>query len=273
MMQSKPQTLNRLGYALAMAIVLDCFALSDYSAAAERITVIRDGLRVELSYRDADTETLDLRLRVLRDGIVLLDADVPRGSLVHRPLANFIEGGLPVRDLNGDGEPEIVVDLYTGGAHCCTYSQIYSYNNAQSEYIALVHDWGSVGYNLRDLDGDGIAEFDSADDRFAYRFASFAGSSFPLQIWQLRAGAMVDVTRKFPAAIYSSAAQNWERYSSARSGGGEVKGALAAYLADKHSLNEGADGWQQVRAAYQKGDRAEFFAELNDFLRETGYTP
>src|SRR5262249_23604484 len=27
-----------------------------------------------------------------------------------------------VQDLDGDGEPEVIVDLYTGGAHCCYVS-------------------------------------------------------------------------------------------------------------------------------------------------------
>jgi hypothetical protein len=31
------------------------------------------------------------------------------------------------RDLDGDGEPEVVLGLYTGGAHCCYYAEVYRY--------------------------------------------------------------------------------------------------------------------------------------------------
>ena len=35
---------------------------------------------------------------------------------------------LTVRDLDGDGEPEVLVDLYTGGAHCCFYTVILRFD-------------------------------------------------------------------------------------------------------------------------------------------------
>jgi hypothetical protein len=30
-----------------------------------------------------------------------------------------------VRDLDGDGEPEVLVDFYWGGVHCCFYTDVY----------------------------------------------------------------------------------------------------------------------------------------------------
>ncbi len=50
------------------------------------------------------------------------------------------------------------------------------------------------------------------------------------------------------------------------------RAALAAYLADKYSLGEAADGWRRVQAAYQGSDRTQFFADLRTFLGKAGYT-
>jgi hypothetical protein len=208
------------------------------------------------------------RLRIRRAGQIsfdqMLDAEIG--------ICRSHEGGLKVQDLDGDQEPEVVLDLFSGGAHCCGFSQIYHYNADTKRYSPVIQFWGHTDQsNLQDLDGDGIPEFASFDSRFAYRFASFADSGFPLQVWQYRQGSMVDVTRNFPQRVYSDAYLYWNLYIEARQTGREVKGLLAAYLADKYLLGEAADGWQRVQQAYQGSDRQEFFTKLLSFLQEAGY--
>jgi len=181
------------------------------------------------------------------------------------------ENALHVKDLDGDKEPEVIADFFTGGAHCCTYSLIYRYEPAQNRYTSIRHDWAHTGYNLKDLDKDGLPEFNSFDNSFAYAFASFAGSGFPVQIWQYRQGKMIDVTRRYPQLIYSNAFENWQYYTEARHKGYEVKGLLAAYLADKYLLDQSQDGWRRVQQEYQDSDHTQYFSSLRNFLRETGY--
>jgi hypothetical protein len=208
------------------------------------------------------------RLQISRAGQIvfdqMLDAEIG--------ICRSHEGGLKVQDLDGDQEPEVVLDLFSGGAHCCGFSQIYYYDASARQYSSIIQFWGHTDQsNLQDLDGDGIPEFASFDSRFAYRFASFADSGFPLQIWQYRQGSMIDVTRNFPQRVYSDAYLYWNFYIEARQTGREVKGLLAAYLADKYLLGEAADGWQRVQQAYQGSDRQEFFTKLLSFLQEAGY--
>lgn len=182
------------------------------------------------------------------------------------------EDGLKVLDLDGDREPEVVLDLFSGGAHCCGFSQIYRYDAAANQYAPTIHFWGHTDRSfLEDLDGDGLPEFLSSDARFAYRFSSFAGSGMPLQVWQYRQGSLIDVTRSFPDRVYDNAYFYWQAYVTARSEGGEVKGLLAAYLANKYRLGQAEDGWQRVQQAYQESDRQQFFTQLLTFLQETGY--
>jgi hypothetical protein len=162
--------------------------------------------------------------------------------------------------------------LYTGGAHCCWFSKIYRFNSAQNQYASIEHFWGNGSYNLKDLDRDGRLEFESRDDRFAYAFAPYAASAYPLQIWQYREGEMEDITRDYPQLVYSDAYRLWQRYVENRNEYQEVvRATLAAYLADKYLLGQEEDGWRRVRQAYQASDRNSFFQDLRRFLQKTGY--
>lgn len=120
---------------------------------------------------------------------------------------------------------------------------IYYYEPTQGRYTHIEHFWAHTGYKLRDLNQDGNLEFTSADN-------SFAGSGFPLQIWQYRQGKMLNVTRGYPKQVFGDAYQQWQWYLEARSKGYEVKGLLAAYLADKSLVDQEQDGWQRLRQAY-----------------------
>jgi hypothetical protein len=232
-------------------------------------------VQAELSYERGEYYNLkNVHLKILRSGKIVFDDKDPLeskdGRLIGR-LSNE-DNRLPVVDLDGDKEPEVIVDFFTGGAHCCTYSFIYRYDKQANRYNKIRHDWGNGGYRLKDLDKDGLPEFESRDDRFAYAFTSFAGSGFPLQIWQYRQGKMIDVTRRYPKLVQIHAQQLWQTYRKSLhevyDGG---KGYLAAYLADKYLLNQGQDGWKKLQQNYKGSDRAQFFAEVRKFLRQTGY--
>ncbi len=71
----------------------------------------------------------DPRLVVARGGATLFDASpIADGrtsleSAASSPRASA-HAPLQVVDLDGDGEPEVLVDAYTGGAHCCALTEI-----------------------------------------------------------------------------------------------------------------------------------------------------
>ncbi|NDJ19126.1 hypothetical protein [Myxacorys almedinensis] len=249
--------------------------------ALETVKTAQQGsVRAELSYQKPEKDFLQyskIRLKISRSGQTVFDQpskadeydrpwiDITDGS------TEFAESGFKVQDLDGDQEPEIITDFFTGGAHCCTYSLIYRYDAAKKTYVQTDHFWGDVGYRLQDVDGNGTIEFRSANPGFAYAFASFAGSAFPIQIWRYDRGNMIDETRRYPKQVYADAYQKWQFYVNAGEEDGEVKGLLAAYMADKYLLNQQEDGWKRLRATYKGRDRNQFFTELSAFLRETGY--
>lgn len=253
----------------SIAVFLTSLGGQQGAIAAEARTAELVNAQAVFTYDDDEFCINNPRLQIKRSGELVFDQALSEDEELCRL------NDLQVVHLNADEEPEVILDLYSGGAHCCFYSKIYQYDAASSQYEETEHFWGNVGYQLQDLDQDGIPEFKSADDRFAYQFSAYAASRFPLQIWQFQSGAMQNVTREFPQLVYSDAYQLWVDFARNRNEeyDGVLRSTLAAYLADKYLLGQEADGWQRVQQAYQRSDRLEFFADLRQFLRETGYMP
>lgn len=251
---------------MAMALAgIGLMTAASYAIAAQR-TAESVNAQAEFFYEDDEYCITEPRLTISREGETVLDQRLPDNEDLCRLL------DLQVQSLDANEEPEVRLDFFSGGAHCCTWSQIYYYDSATSQYQVIEHFWGNVGYLLRDINGNGLPEFESNDDRFAYRFSSYASSRYPLQIWHYRDGEMVNVTRQFPQRVYDHAYGLWLDYLENRDESDEVvRSILAAYLADKHLIGQGEDGWQRVRQLYRRGDRQQFFNDLRQFLQATGY--
>jgi hypothetical protein len=154
-----------------------------------------------------------------------------------RPAASHAsDAPLAVADLDRDGEPEVIVFAYWGGAHCCYLAYVLQYDAAAAAYRVRFHQFADAGARLIDLGHDGRVELLSADHRLAYEFASFGGSGMPLQVWRFRAGRFADVTRAFPQRIRKDAGRWWRAYRRALRQHGEQFGVLAAWAADEYRL-------------------------------------
>jgi hypothetical protein len=221
------------------------------------------------------------RLVVDRGGAEVYDGRVPSPTRYSWKQPVGVFGHAPtitLRDLDGDGEPEILLDFWIGGAHCCEWTRIYRWDSSTGSYSSFVHWWGDPTYRLEHLPGSDGADFVSYDDRFAYAFASFAGSGMPVQIWAYRRGRLVEVTNRYPALVRRDAARYWRYYVLARRGKGETSGLLAAWAADECRLGRGGKALQWIDAHRYvltpweyAGSRAPFARRLSAFLRRRGY--
>jgi hypothetical protein len=224
------------------------------------------------------------RLKLERAGIVALDAGI--GDLCDRCFfyGDAKDPDVVVADLDGDAEPEVLVTAFTGGAHCCTDLGIWDFRANLGTYGHLVRNFGNGGHRLEDLDGDGRPELSSVDDRFAYAFAPYVFSARPPQILRWSRTPQVgltDVTGRFPQVIRKDAAE-LRRVLRGRAKGVDLRGALAAYVADMYLLDRGREGRAEIARVRRRGrlgsakDRVwpggrRFEPALLAFLKQAGY--
>lgn len=236
-------------------------------------TVISGEVKAVLSYEKAAAAPRfrNVHLKIFQNGRRVFSEAIPRDQVDDQVLAEQAADAFQVRDLDNDGQPEVIVDMFTGGTHCCTYSQIYRFNPDIRTYTPTQHQWGNSFYQLVDLDQDGIPEFQSRDDRFSGKFTSYAASANPMQIWRYEAGQMVDRTRDYAQQVEQSATQHLVALQRVARNQGESKGVIAAYLADRYSLGQGDDSWPLIAQLYQGNDQQQFFDNVEQFLRKTGY--
>ena len=241
-------------------------------------TASSGNVQAELSYDYANYAFSNVHLTIRRGGDVLVDGPV-------RPLSRYAsvwsagsKKSVEVLSLDRNPEPEVLLDLYTGGAHCCWYTEIHRYVAPANTYLMLVHSWGNTSYRPADPNHDGLREFVSGDDRFAYEFTSFSGSTFPVQIWQYRAGRFVDVTRRFPRPIRRDASREWHWAVAKGNRAGNV-GALASWAADECLLRHCPSAFRRLDVLRRKhwigrgwdATPRKFLKHLRRFLRRTGY--
>jgi hypothetical protein len=250
-------------------------------------TAQRQGVTAALDYdRHSDFEYRSVVLTVTRQGATALDHVAVPAPCDECPVlpagATPPASSLTVRDLDGDGEPEVLVDLYTGGAHCCFSTWFYRWDPAAGAYAKRVHGWGDPSYRIGDLRHDGRPELITADDRFAYAFTCFACSLLPIRIFSYEAGHLRDVSRKFPTRLHSDAREARRIYErERRRKEADVRGILPAYLADEYRLGHGARGERLLKKALARGELSNSFGfgpsgrtyvrKLHSFLRRTGY--
>lgn len=257
------ETAQAAGVRAVFAYVKATTVIGHYTDKGKSVPITKEtytGLRVSVFRND--------RLLVSQ----LLGAGQPAGSA---------RGGKSARVQNIDAAPppEALFDLYTGGAHCCFTTLIFAIRKDGSPH-RIEHSWGNAGYQLLDVNGDGALEFKSADDRFAYQFTDFADSVFPIQIWNVENGHLINTTRDYPGQIRVDARSLARAYLKDRMAG-DVRGILAAYVADKAVLGQIADGWRLVDRALARGELdqgifgprgAQYVASRRRFLKVNGYS-
>jgi subtilisin-like proprotein convertase family protein len=214
---------------------LNCYTLDLSRDVPQSLSARRGTVNATITYTERDFLYEKLRISVVRAGRRVLDVPIER--LVCRDCAASRPVDIVVRDLDG-GEPEVLVDLFTGGAHCCAVSLILRWDGAAHRYRSTFHYWGNYGRRLADLDHDGRPEFVASDERFVYTFTAYVFSAAPIQIWSFRAGKLSDLTRSYPTEIAKHAA-SLGRYFLKRTKpekDTDLRSYVASYVADEYLL-------------------------------------
>jgi hypothetical protein len=189
---------------------------ADSGVANPRLAVTRAGVRYDITIAD-----------VCEEGCILVADDDAADSVA--------ASMLKVADLDGDGEPEVLVDSFSGGAHCCLTARLLTFNG--TGYTPNDFNYGDVGYQLKDLEGDGRPELVGYDPIFSGAFTAFAGSAFPPLVLHVDRGKFTDVTKRFPSLVRKDATARLKDLRKAKRGD-DVRGILAAYVADRYLLGQ-----------------------------------
>ena len=271
-----------------MALVLALLVMLAGPATAEARTVVekdsRDGTRAELSYeRSGDQFSQsyrDFSLRIYEGSDLVMDRELATcGSCGRYAPAGFGRtSSVKVRDLDG-GRPEVLVNLYTGGAYCCWLTLVYRGDT----YAQTSKNWGPKRPRLVNL-GGGRPEFLSHDDRFLKPYGCNACWRYLPHVWRFDEGTLRDVTGRFPGQVRPGSKKLRRKYFRASRGDGDVKPLLAPYVATRYLLGRPGAGWRLVRRALRRGEldnrrgRYDFCPcgsrypkRLRHFLRETEY--
>jgi hypothetical protein len=270
---------------IKLALVSALAALSAVAAtpaSAAEFSASNGSVAARLTFdQPSEIEYTNLHLAVTRAGAPAFDAAVTVPECPEplcRP-SGFPAGSsaLSLRDLDGDGEPEVLVDEFTGGAHCCSVTWILRWDG--TTYTAVTRNWADPGYRLEDIDGDGVPEFRTADPRFAYAFTAYAFSGFPVMIVAYRQGVFRDVTRRHKALVERDARRQLREYRKRR-GGKLSLGVLAAWTADQYLLGRRRAAHRFLDAERRAGrlrspqgwkSKGAYIRQLERRLRAWGY--
>lgn len=186
-------------------------------------------LRLRLGSGDRDGAVRGIRLVVRQAGTTRLDRAIalPRECVDDGCVVPAVDGyrTLDLRRLDGRA-PVAILWLWTGGAHCCSVVQAIELPGGRF----TSRSFGNGGTSIQRLGGRAV--FVAQDERFPYRYTSYAASGSPVQIFRLDGARFVDVTAEHLDVVQADAGEWWGIYLSARSDGSEVRGVFAAWAAD-----------------------------------------
>jgi hypothetical protein len=214
------------------------------AALASDETASSGSVTATLDYGADPLDTSGATLSITRAGATLFNAPVPKVVCDGCVLAGNGADDIHVLDLDGDQEPEVVVASSTGGAVCCVHLGVWGFTGAT--YHESDVNLGTVGFNLDDLDHDGIVEFVSFDPDFNALFTNTA-EQFPpphIEHYLIQDGVPVfgPVTDGFPSVIRKNAAEVKKRVAKITRRDHDATnaaGLLTTYTADQLLLRKG----------------------------------
>ncbi len=133
-----------------------------------------DGLMVR-----AISDELDAWLEILDEGRVLFDSR--KYCEEHPDVWMYNPIDVRVLDMDGDGENELYVEFYSGGAHCCSSAYVFERDDEGVKIVADVFS-GNSGISIEDADGDGDMEIVVWDDALAYDFTPYVATPWAMVV-------------------------------------------------------------------------------------------
>jgi hypothetical protein len=167
-------------------------------------------------------------------------------------------------------DPGVMIEGFTGGAHCCETPVIYLFNHAEDRYVKVVdmspidfenpHAFDSNGGFIPKVAGHQVL-LQTGDDAFDYAFSCYACGIDPIVLDSVGFGGLSDVTLQHPALVKANAALIWKYALGAVNAEGSTVaktipipfGFVAPWVADECALGHGASAWSKVEQLSRDG--------------------
>ena len=181
-------------------------------------------------------------------------------------------------DFNKDGNKTILINTYTGGAHCCNILLACKIKNDKLLTTDTLYMADSYP-EIEDLDKNGKMEITGYNMMFAYAFTNFAESRAPEVVYTVENGKFKEVTKNYPVRLrqqidewqsdlevfldsnYKCEAEGDETFNT---DAGSVKAILAAITANYFMLGEVYKGYELIDKAYPCPDKDKFIQTLKE---------
>lgn len=195
--------------------------------------------------------------------------------------------------------PGVMIEGFTGGAHCCEVPVLYLFDQAEDRYAKVVdmspdhykdpHAFDANGGFIPRIVG-GQVLLRTGDDRFAYVFGCYACGALPIVLDSLSAHGLTDVTGQHPSLVEADARMIWK--SAVQALNGEAAPVqttpapfafLAPWVADECTLGRGATAWSTIERLQHEGklsdtyyyketlNHGSFVANLHTYLLRDDY--
>ncbi len=176
-----------------------------------------------------------------------------------------------LKPLRPGGQPELVLEAFSGGAHCCTTYYAFTQDDGAPRNLFIL-DAGNYGANFTDLNGDGTLELVFSSDAFAYYDYSYAASPDVRYVLGWDGVRVADLTRRYAFVPEQDAARYLKELTRPLGKDEDPnetpRAALVGYYANRVVAGNGAAAEQALRGvlAKQPALRSWFTAHRSDIL-------
>jgi hypothetical protein len=246
---------------LAILAVLAAAALVPAAAHASGTnagteTVTAGPVTATLAWDGGEDGPTNTRLTILRGGAAVFNSTIPKvcGTRCSRYIAET--DGFQLNDLDGDGEPEVVVIANPGD--CCAQTlAIYGFSAATGTYTELTQDMGEASLSIKDTDGKGSDEIVTNDERFKNLVRGHSSLFFPPRIFGYEHGAagprLVDRTRSSLSVVREAASDLRYLLKDLKDADSFSKMYVGSYVAEEFMLGRGKVGMKEFDRQAKRG--------------------
>ncbi len=190
-------------------------------------------------------------------------------------------GALSGTDIDGSGWPNVIIETYSGGAHCCLATYVYDLADTLVAVELPPSPGGNSGGEFADLNGDGVFEYLTADDSFAYTYCAFAGSPAVRVVlaYDARERRYVPASFRYPELYALDIERDIERARAVCSGAGDLgwdgtpKCEVLPLVLDYLYSGVADSAWAALETYYIETDQVAFRAEIERVIRASPYYP